>query len=38
VVHPGLFRRREGQIDLSTLRSDGFGYRETEITRTLPVA
>ena len=38
VVHPGLFRRREGQIDLSTLRGDGFGYRETEITRTLPVA
>jgi hypothetical protein len=38
VVHPGLFRRREGQIDLSTLRGDGFGYREAEITRTLPVA
>jgi len=38
VVHPGLFRRREGQIDLSTLRGDGFGYREAEITRTLPTA
>ena len=25
-IHPGLYRRREGTIDLSTLRGSGFGY------------
>jgi L-alanine-DL-glutamate epimerase-like enolase superfamily enzyme len=35
-VHPGLYRRRNGQVDLSTLRGPGFGYRLEEIRRTLP--
>jgi len=36
VVHPGLYRRRDGQVDLSTVRGPGFGYRVDEITRALP--
>ncbi|MHB0859492.1 MAG: enolase C-terminal domain-like protein [Anaerolineae bacterium] len=35
-VHPGLYRRREGQVDLSTVQGPGFGYRLEEIRRTLP--
>lgn len=35
-VHPGLYRRRNGQIDLSTLSGPGFGYRLSEIKRDLP--
>lgn len=35
-VHPGLYRRRDGQIDLSTVRGPGFGYRLDEIKRPLP--
>lgn len=35
-VHPGLYRRRAGTIDLSTLQGPGFGYRLAEIQRTLP--
>ncbi len=35
-VHPGLYKRRNGQIDLSTLRGPGFGYRLNEIKRELP--
>lgn len=35
-VHPGLYRRREGTVDLSTLRGAGFGYRVEEIERRLP--
>ena len=35
-VHPGLYRRRGGVVDLSTLRGPGFGYRVDEIQRTLP--
>jgi len=30
-VHPGLYRRREGQVDLSTISGSGFGYRIDEI-------
>jgi len=26
-VHPGLFRRRDGVVDLSTVAGPGFGYR-----------
>ena len=39
-VHPGIYQRRCGQLDLSTLRGSGFGYRVDEIGRTLgdPVA
>ncbi|MFO0960949.1 MAG: hypothetical protein U0800_26510, partial [Isosphaeraceae bacterium] len=35
-VHPGLYRRREGRIDLATIRGPGFGYRLAEIDRALP--
>lgn len=37
-VHPGLYRRREGVVDLSTLGGSGFGYRVAEIGRELPAA
>jgi hypothetical protein len=35
-VHPGLYRRRAGKVDLSTLGGTGFGYRLSEIKRQLP--
>jgi L-alanine-DL-glutamate epimerase-like enolase superfamily enzyme len=35
-VHPGLYRRRNGEVDLSTIRGPGFGYRLDEIKRQLP--
>lgn len=35
-VHPGVFRRTDGHLDLSTVRGPGFGYRLDEIERTLP--
>ncbi len=35
-VHPGLYRRRQGEVDLSTVRGPGFGYRVEEIRRELP--
>jgi len=35
-VHPGLYTRRKGKLDLSTIRGPGFGYRTNEIKRTLP--
>lgn len=35
-VHPGLYQRRGGGIDLSTLSGPGFGYRLDEISRELP--
>jgi hypothetical protein len=35
-VHPGLYTRRKGRLDLSTLRGPGFGYRLSEIDRDLP--
>jgi len=35
-IHPGLYQRRMGNIDLSTLHGPGFGYRLDEIPRTLP--
>jgi len=37
-VHPGLYRRREGNVDLSTIGGPGFGYRRDQIRRTLPEA
>ena len=30
-VHPGLYQRRGGTVDLSTLGGNGFGYRINEI-------
>jgi L-alanine-DL-glutamate epimerase-like enolase superfamily enzyme len=35
-VHPGLYRRRQGRLDLSTIHGPGFGYRTDEIERQLP--
>lgn len=35
-VHPGLYQRRGGRVDLSTIRGAGFGYRLDEIERELP--
>jgi len=35
-VHPGLYKRRNGQVDLSTLKGPGFGYSLNEIKRELP--
>lgn len=32
-VHPGLYRRTEGILDLSSIRGPGFGYRLNEIQR-----
>ena len=35
-VHPGVYSRREGRVDLVTLNGPGFGYRIDEIKRILP--
>jgi L-alanine-DL-glutamate epimerase-like enolase superfamily enzyme len=35
-VHPGLYQRRNGQVDLSTIAGPGLGYRLESITRELP--
>lgn len=35
-VHPGVYRRRNGEVDLSTIKGAGFGYRASEIQRQLP--
>lgn len=35
-IHRGAYRRRNGQVNLSTLRGAGFGYRLEEIKRMLP--
>lgn len=32
-VHPGLYARRDGVVDLSTIGGPGFGYRDDEIGR-----
>ncbi len=36
MVHCGIYRRREGRLDLSTLTGPGLGYRLKEIDRDLP--
>lgn len=35
-LHPGLYRRRGGLVDLKSIQGSGFGYRVDEIERTLP--
>lgn len=30
-IHPGLYKRRDGKVDLSTIGTIGFGYRYDEI-------
>jgi len=37
-VHSGLYRRRDGFVDLGSLDGPGFGYRISEIKRELPPA
>jgi L-alanine-DL-glutamate epimerase-like enolase superfamily enzyme len=37
-VHPGLYTRRGGCVDLTTVSGPGFGYRLEEIRRELPPA
>ena len=34
-VHPGIYKRRNGQVDLSSIAGAGFGYRLDEIGREL---
>ena len=36
LIHPGLYVRREGVVDLVSIRGAGFGYRLEEISRDLP--
>ena len=38
VVHPGIYRRSNGMLDLSTISGPGFGYRVAEVERELPEA
>jgi L-alanine-DL-glutamate epimerase-like enolase superfamily enzyme len=35
-IHPGVYRRRHGVLDLSSISGPGFGYRVDEIKRKLP--
>ncbi len=35
-VHPGLYQRRQGRINLTTLNGPGFGYKIEQIQRSLP--
>ena len=35
-VHPGIYRRRNGAVDLASIQGPGFGYRLGEIQRQLP--
>ncbi len=35
-VHPGIYRRQQGCVDLSTIKGPGFGYRVDRIRRKLP--
>ena len=37
-VHPGIYQRRNGVLDLSTISGPGFGYRIDEIKTSLPKA
>lgn len=35
-VHPGIYERRNGEINFSTIQGSGFGYRLDEMNRSLP--
>jgi hypothetical protein len=37
-VHPGIYSRVEGRVDLGSIGGPGFGYKMAEIGRTLPEA
>jgi len=36
VAHPGVYQRRNGMVDLSTIQTPGFGYGLEKINRELP--
>ena len=36
IVHPGLYERRNGSVDLQSIHGPGFGYRLKAIKRVLP--
>jgi len=38
MVHPGIYKRSNGFVDLSSIRGPGFGYRIDEIKRELPLS
>jgi hypothetical protein len=35
-VHPGIYKRRDGKVNLTTIRGPGFGYQVVKIKRNLP--
>ena len=35
-VHPGIYKRRDGKVNLSTIQGPGFGYQVASIKRNLP--
>jgi hypothetical protein len=35
-IHPGIYQRQGGNVDLTTIKGPGFGYRLNEINRILP--
>ncbi|MFP6597340.1 MAG: enolase C-terminal domain-like protein [Candidatus Hydrogenedentota bacterium] len=35
-VHPGIYSRNDGKVDLGSIQGSGFGYRLDEIERELP--
>ena len=35
-VHPGVYRRRAGEIDITSVRGAGFGYGLDRMGRDLP--
>ena len=35
-IHPGIYRRRDGAVTLSTISGSGFGYNLEKIDRNLP--
>ena len=35
-IHPGIYKRRDGKVNIKSLDGSGFGYRVEEIKRTLP--
>ncbi len=37
-IHPSIYQRRDGHLDLTTIGGSGFGYRVDEISRELPAS
>ena len=35
-IHSGIYKRRNGKVNIKSLDGPGFGYRVEEIKRTLP--